>query len=91
MSHRLSDEVIERFRADAEVGIADEGHGTETTDREVLAMVTEIQESRAVLAAAKRLVENAETIVIESATTTPYTPKMVLASDLADVLSGRSS
>lgn len=40
--------------------------------------------------AIERLIESAEEIVIESSTHTPFRPKMVHASDLEDVLSGKA-
>lgn len=54
---------------------------TERTER--------LEQLEAERAAIERLIENAEEIIIESATRTPFRPKMVHASDLADVLAGR--
>ena len=49
----------------------------------------ELERLREVVASIERLIESAETIVIQSNTHTPFRPKMVHASDLADVISGR--
>lgn len=49
----------------------------------------ELDNLREIVSAIQRLIANAETIVIQSGTRTPYTPKIVYASDLEGVLSGK--
>lgn len=53
-------------------------------------MAEEIIELRSMVDSLWSLVHNAETIIIQSSTNTPFKPKMVHASDIEDVLTGRS-
>lgn len=50
----------------------------------------ELERLRGVVDSLRRLCDNAETITIES-TGVPYTPRMVNASDVIDILEGRAS
>ena len=52
---------------------------------EIQNRLNKLEDEREVI---QRLIESAETIVIESIGA-PYTPRMVFASDLEDILSGR--
>lgn len=49
----------------------------------------ELDNLREIVVVIQRLIDNAETIVLPSNTSTPYTLEMVHASDLADVLAGK--